>query len=188
MPLPGPRFASATVVEDGAGKADSNTYVGVHEADLWFSNDPGTVEKWDALTMGQKEWMLRKASVLVDQLVEWDGAPSVDGQAMCWPRADCRNRFTGLDVDPERVPDEVLQAVIETALNLATDDRVRAGGETRWSQIAVAGAVTLIAESDKGTAIEAKALMPLHARRLVSRFGDLLEPIGSVRSRKLNRA
>jgi hypothetical protein len=122
MPLPGPRFASATVVEDGAGKADSNTYVGVH------------------------------------------------------------------DVDPERVPDEVLQAVIETALNLATDDRVRAGGETRWSQIAVAGAVTLIAESDKGTASEAKALMPLHARRLVSRFGDLLEPIGSVRSRKLNRA
>jgi hypothetical protein len=205
--LPGPRFASATVVEDGSGLSDANTYVGVYEADLWFANDPGTVDKWNVLTTGQKEWILRKASALVDQLVVWRGARTVVGQAMEWPRDGCTDSSgsvvrivsipggqgasveerTDVLVANDVVPDEIRQAVVETALNVAGSDRVRAAGETRWSQISVAGTVSLTAESDRSTTLEAKMLMPVHARRLVSRFGELLEPLGSVRTRRLSR-
>jgi hypothetical protein len=187
MAGPGPRFASATVVEDGSGSSTSNTYVGVYEADLWFSNDPGTVEKWNVLTAGQKEWTLRKASALVDQLVDWTGAPVFVDQAMAWPRAGCIDSVREVVVADDAVPDEIRQAVVETALNLSSEDKMRAAGETRWSQISVAGTVTLVATEDKSARAESRTLMPVHARRLVSRFGDLFEPIGSVRTRRLSR-
>ncbi len=81
----------AFVVEDGTGKADSNSYVSVAEADTYFT-DRGNTE-WIALTNEQKETYLILSAQWMDAeyCSKYIGYRKTEEQAMEWPRSCAQN-------------------------------------------------------------------------------------------------
>lgn len=113
--------------------ANSNSYIGVAEADAFFEFHPdGTA--WFDLTISQKEIYLVTGSNRLDQL-KYSGKPTSTDQRMQWPREFCRNRdYAYLDdgyrvdlyfessdsqyyLPSDEIPKEVVDAVCEMAIH-----------------------------------------------------------------------
>jgi hypothetical protein len=76
-------------VEDGTGKATSESFISVTDADTYHSNHGNTT--WAALATANKEAALRKATEYMEQAyrLKWRGYRVTSTQRLSWPRAWC---------------------------------------------------------------------------------------------------
>jgi hypothetical protein len=117
----------ALTVEDGTGKADSESFVSVSDADTYHSNRGNT--DWASLATAAKEQALRKATDYMEQLYRlmWKGYRHTEAQALSWPRDEVeRVDYAFLNqssfYDNDVVPNEVKNACAELALRASADD------------------------------------------------------------------
>ncbi|HEX5539902.1 MAG TPA: DnaT-like ssDNA-binding protein [Methylophilaceae bacterium] len=125
----------ALIVEDGSGKADSESYISVADADLYFSNRANAA--WAALATPDKEASLRKATDYMGQVYrsQWKGTRVTGTQALDWPRGFVERddyEYQGLNgsvqiggyfyFPSDEVPVEVARACAELALKASAAD------------------------------------------------------------------
>lgn len=112
----------ALIIEDGTGKADSESYCSVATADK-FHADRGN-EAWDSVD--NKEAALRKAADYMRQTYQpfWLGARVLNTQALDWPRELVpRSDLLGHSYHANNIiPKEVILAQAELALKASTED------------------------------------------------------------------
>lgn len=119
-------LVASFVVEDGSGKADSNSYVSVEAADVYFERQ-GNPSTWSSSTRAQKQMALRVATSYISERYgnRWRGVIDSDTQALDWPRSGVVDADTGLYYDNDEMPARLLNATAEVAL------RYRAGTTLR---------------------------------------------------------
>ena len=108
------------------GGASANSYVEVAEVAAYIASHyvpTATETRWTALTTGQKEGALMRATQLLDRHVKWQGDIASDEQALSWPRAFALDRY-GRDVPSSTIPTFLKEFQIETALWLADQSGV----------------------------------------------------------------
>jgi hypothetical protein len=75
--------------EDGTGKADANTYAEVADGDAYHLGHL-YASAWQNATEDQKAAALVMATRLIDAEYQFGGWKAMSGQALQWPRMDCR--------------------------------------------------------------------------------------------------
>jgi hypothetical protein len=114
------------VKEDGTGKVDANSYASAADGDA-FHEGHLYASAWTAATSPDKEKALVMATRLIDAEYQFDGVRANDGQALQWPREDCRDPDAdsrdGGAVADNAVPKGVVEATCEMARELLIADR-----------------------------------------------------------------
>ena len=105
--------------------ANSNSYVTLNEADLYFETVPSETD-WDDKSDDAKNRALISACRWIDSL-NFYGDRCDDGQALKWPR----NNYTvdGVDLKCETIPDGIKSAQYELARQLANDTTAMIGNK-----------------------------------------------------------
>lgn len=109
------------IVEDGSGRADSESYISVAAADTRHANLGNT--NWTTLTTVEKEQALRRAALYMEQAYRdrWQGYRQTTTQALSWPRNSVVvDGFVTIDSDV--VPAEVANACADLAFKAAAGD------------------------------------------------------------------
>jgi len=101
------------IVEDGAGRADADSYCSLADANEYLAAR-GRDVAWGALTDEAKAGRLVMASGYLDAAVRWAGDIATGAQALGWPRANALDR-DGRPLAVDAVPVAVRNAVIEIA-------------------------------------------------------------------------
>lgn len=78
-------MALILILEDGTGRADSNTYASVAEADAYHDAHL-YADAWTAASTAQKEKALAMATRTINANVVWRGYRKGQDQALDWPR------------------------------------------------------------------------------------------------------
>lgn len=82
-------MALTLIKEDGTGKADANSYASVADADAYHEGHL-YASAWRAATAENKAAGLVMATRLIDSEYQFNGTRALAGQALQWPRSDCR--------------------------------------------------------------------------------------------------
>jgi hypothetical protein len=181
-------MALILVKEDGSGKSDANSYADVADGDAYFDGHL-YASVWTGGAQEDKEKALVMATRLIDSQFQFNGTRTNEGQALQWPRAECRDpdrRSAGWGVrsaecvEPDLVPAAVVQATCEMARELLIVDRTAAApGEgisaTQTSQAthdATGGSsgMTSVSYSKDDT----RQIMSPVARAMLGKFGALI--------------
>lgn len=106
------------IVEDGTGKPDANTYV-----DLQTFLDFCTMYDYaDVLTLEEEQQVaaLLKAKDYVETFY-YRGIPSVQDQALAFPRMECFPAGAFLSIASDKIPDKIKRAQMSAAVLSAQD-------------------------------------------------------------------
>lgn len=90
---------------------DSNTYISLADADIYFNTRFGS-EAWIALNDTVKEQLLISATRALDLYCDWSGYPNDDDQLLSFPR------------DFKEVPSKVIIAQCEIAFSILENESV----------------------------------------------------------------
>ncbi len=186
-------MALTLVKEDGAGKADANSYADVAEGDAYFEGHP-YASAWTAAVSDTKAAALVMATRLVDSQFQFNGFRAHEEQALQWPRERCpdpdRNLVASSPLSPvldsfvpsDLVPKGVADAVCEMARELVIADRTAAPpGEgilsehtTQYSRDAVgvsssSGSTTMYSKQDT------RPVISQVAQAMLSKYGALIQ-------------
>jgi hypothetical protein len=100
------------VVEDGTGRADSDSYASFEFANSYHTKRGNTA--WMAEPAGERVVALRKATTYIDAAYVWRGTRASATQSLAWPRIGvCREGFS---IPSNAVPIDLQRAVCELAL------------------------------------------------------------------------
>lgn len=105
-------------VEDGTGKTNATTYIGVDNADQ-LADDYGLT--WPSgYAIIQKERALNVGSRYLDTRYDgqWKGYRNSADQSMAWPR-DGVTDTDGWDIDSDEIPEKLKQSAVEVAVYFA---------------------------------------------------------------------
>lgn len=108
------------IVEDGAGRANAESYAAVADVDAYQAALGNTL--WAGLNETEKEQALRRATQFMRMAyrVRWAGRRVTQAQALDWPRYDVVvDEFPVLSTT---VPSDVMAACCELALRAAGGD------------------------------------------------------------------
>jgi hypothetical protein len=142
----------------------ANSYCTKAEADTYFSARLH-VENWTAASTNTHNQALIEATRRLDSHMEWDGAPTVTGQTLCWPRS-CLLTRTDAALDSTTYPQELKDATAEFALQLINADRAK--DSTTDSLLSVgAGPVSVTFNPNK----TARKVIPDIVAEMVSLWG-----------------
>ena len=83
-------MALTLVKEDGTGKADANSYADVAEGDAYFEGHL-YASAWTGASGASKAAALVMATRLIDAEFQFNGTRTSEGQALQWPREECRD-------------------------------------------------------------------------------------------------
>jgi hypothetical protein len=171
-------MALTLIVEDGTSKPDSNTYIGLADADAYFEGRLHA-EAWTAADDPTKSAALVHAARMLDQYISWLGEKSNTDQAMEWPRwgvyldgsvyymTPNQPAAWVYAIDSDTIPRVLKDAQCELALVLIGQDTQSLPDTAGLSSISVAGAVDL--QVDKRDRIKE---IPEHVFKIVSHFGN----------------
>ena len=82
-------MAITLIKEDGTGKADANSYASVADGDAYHEGHLYATA-WRGATEDQKVAALVMATRLIELEFQFNGVRTLSGQALQWPRMDCR--------------------------------------------------------------------------------------------------
>ena len=167
-------------VEDGTSKTTSNTYISLADAETYFEGRLHA-DNWDTAATGDKNKALVHAARMIDRYVRFIGWKTEDTQAMEWPRAGIyydgskywsdvsyQIEWEVYSVDDDSIPKELKYAQCEMALTLLAGDIQALPDTAGYSEISVAGAVSLVV--DKSDRVK---MVPDHVMKMISHFGTL---------------
>jgi hypothetical protein len=132
-------MALVLIKEDGTGKTDANAYASAVDGDAYHDGRL-YVTTWTGATLANKEKALVFATLLIDSQFQFGGKRANSGQALQWPRQDCRDPdaesgFAAVD----KVPSAVVNATCEMARELLALDRTAAppgeGIASTWTDV-----------------------------------------------------
>lgn len=123
------------IVEDGTGVPNANSYVTVEEADDYLVQNIHVSEKWAALDLETKQYLLSWASRYLDQHATWRGYPTFPTARLQWPRSYVR--VNGYLVDPHTIPQVIKDATCELARYLLDSDLGDVRGQDGLEKIKV---------------------------------------------------
>lgn len=117
----------ALVIEDGAGRADAESFVSVADATAYHANRGNAA--WAALASDEvREQMLRKATDYMEAIYRprWAGVRKLTTQALSWPRYNVPIRDVAITqyYPNNTVPAAVANACAELALRAIKGDLV----------------------------------------------------------------
>jgi hypothetical protein len=109
------------------GGENSNSYVTVREADIYFG-DRLHADAWGSLSYLQKSTALITATSLLDWYMEWLGSKSTVIQALDFPRTGvyCESIGTAdipTEAPSDTIPQDVKTATFELSLSILAGDR-----------------------------------------------------------------
>jgi len=184
------------IKEDGTGKADANSYASVADADA-FHEGHLYATAWMAATAEKKAAGLVMATRLIDSEYQFNGTRALAGQALQWPRSDCREPdgntavfVTGQQMIPQvvipggndqivvlkntwtvpadLVPKAVVEATCELARELLIADRTASPPGEGLKYFNEAGTQTGYDKADRRPAI------PALVQALLAKYGSLI--------------
>jgi hypothetical protein len=156
-------MALTLIVEDGTSKPDSNTYIGLADADAYFEGRLNNTA-WTGADIDTKTAALIQATRLLDSYVTWTGSKKTAEQSLQFPRAGIyvnNTDYSGI------IPTELKNAECELALVLLQQDTQAISDTIGFSQISVAGTVSLTI--DKHDRVKE---VPSHVFMLISHLGN----------------
>lgn len=157
-------MAIVVIVEDGASKTDSNSYVSIATIDSWVETNPHD-STWTALTDAQKNGYAVWACRILNEQILWDGWIVDNDQALPLPRSGMVDR-EGYTIDNNIIPDEVVNAQCELSRLLAIEDRTADNGLSGFKELSV-GSIRLVADkSDRPN------VLPDSVWNMVRQFGE----------------
>lgn len=154
------------IKEDGTGKADANSYATSDDGVLYHFGHL-YASAWTAATTPQKEAALVMATRLIDAEYQFVGVKAKDGQALQWPRVECRDPDTGEDVPENSVPKAVVEAVCELARELLIVDRTAAPAGEGQKYYNNAGVQTGYDKTDT------RPIIPKLVQAMLAKFGSM---------------
>ncbi len=180
-------MALTLVKEDGTGKVDANTYADVADGDAYFEGHLYATA-WTAATVETKSAALVMATRVIDAEFQFNGARANEGQALQWPRSECRDPDRGSVgwgvrgaeyVAEDVVPAAVVQATCELARELLVVDRTAAppGEGIAATQTSQASHTDTSGSSSMSSTTYSKA----DTRKIISRLAQaMLTKYGSL--------
>jgi len=117
------------ILEDGTGITTANSYITAAEALTILDVKPTQLAKFTALTPQQQDDYVIWASNWLDDYMAWKGYKTVPTSGMRWPRCgvyDC----DGILIADDEIPNQLKQAVAETAVWLIDSEAAATGGES----------------------------------------------------------
>lgn len=122
------QLAATLVPEDGTGKANANSFVGLEEADEYHKGGLHS-QAWNEASSGTKVAALITATRIIDALVQWRGYRKTVTQALGWPREYALSHRSAssyyVHFDDDIVPTGIRQATAEMARELIIVDRTK---------------------------------------------------------------
>jgi hypothetical protein len=112
---------SALVVT--AGASDSNTYCTRADATQYDADHPQSGTTWSGASSDEKGQALLMATRLIDEHIDWTGAPSDTVQVLNWPRTGMWDR-NGNAMDSDSIPTQLRDATAEFARQVIAADRM----------------------------------------------------------------
>jgi hypothetical protein len=194
-------MALTLIKEDGAGRADANSYADVAGGDAYHDGHL-YASAWTGATADKKAAALVMATRLIDSQFQFNGSRTSTSQALQWPRAECPDPDKGLVtlsallpilsnfVDYDTVPATVVQATCEMARELLVVDRTASppgeGIDSVQTVHATHAATGTGSSSDtsatKYSKPDTRPIISHVARAMLSKFGALISGGGgSVR-------
>jgi len=161
-------MALTLVVEDGTGKTNSNTYISLADAEIYFESRLNITD-WSGETDANKNIALAQACRMLDQYVDWIGEPSNDSQALEWPRVNADYEANGVEVyvDSDEIPVLLKYAQCELAISLFSNNTQQPSGLNGFSSISIPGAIHLTVEGSGS-----QSVIPSVILRMVRYLGN----------------
>ena len=136
-----------------AGASNANTYCTRAASTQYDDDHPQSGTTWSAASNDLKDQSLLMATRLMDEHIDWTGAPSDTIQVLNWPRSGMWDR-NGYAMDSDSIPSGVSDATAEfarqiIAANRMADDAVSTKGITNLQ----AGPVSLTFSGRKGAKV-----------------------------------
>mgnify|MGYP001085863004 CR=1 FL=1 len=116
------------VVEDGTGLTGANSYITAAEALAILDVKPTQLAAFSALSVQEQDDYLIWASSWLDDYMDWKGYKTVATSGLRWPRCGVYDRDSIL-IDENTIPEQLKQAVAETATWLINSSAANSGGE-----------------------------------------------------------
>ena len=123
-----------------AGGVSANAYCTVAEADSYHEGRLH-VEDWTGAGDTNKQAAIVWATLLLDTQMDWDGFKTSTSQALRWPRSGVVDE-EGYNVDPDTIPQFLINATAEMARLLIIEDRTAEQSGDEYEEIRV-GPITL---------------------------------------------
>lgn len=136
----------------------SNSYITEDDADVYFAARL-YADAWDSATTDTKERAILMACRVIEDQVDWQGLPAIQGQALAWPRVHVRG------VDPDVIPNQVKNAQCELALYLIGTNPTATPKTAGFKTLTVD---TLKLEIDKADRLP---VIPPHVANILAPFG-----------------
>lgn len=119
----------AATIDATVGGVSANAYCTLAEANAFIETHPYTTA-WDAATTDTKNRAIITATRLLDERVEWHGAPATTTQRLAWPMSGMVDR-NGNAIEDDELPEALKQAVAEYARQLVGYDYTAEPGAAR---------------------------------------------------------
>lgn len=117
------------VLEDGTGVATANSYITAAEALAILEVNPTPFAAFSALSAADQDDYLIWASGWLDDYMDWRGYKTVETSGLRWPRCGVYDR-DGIKIDDNVIPEQLKQAVAETAVWLINNAAAGSGGQS----------------------------------------------------------
>jgi len=172
-------------IDATVGGALSNSYLTVAEADAYFSTRL-RVDPWIESPDDLKCRALVSATAILDDWVEWDGAPGALTQRLAWPRWGLLT-VAGDAIEPTVIPEALKAATCELALLLLSEDVLATPDAQKAGLTALtAGPVSLTFAGPAGQPSAGDRVLPPQVWQRIARWACAKRGAGVVA--KLERA
>ena len=163
------------IKETGAGLVDANSYASVADGDAYHAGHL-YASAWTAATADQKAVALVMATRLMDAEYQFGGVKAKAGQALQWPRRQCRIPDQEDELPDDAVPKAVVDAACELARELLIADRTAAPPGEGQKYYNNAGVQTGYDKTDT------RPIIPKLVQAMLAKYGALISAkSGTVR-------
>jgi hypothetical protein len=153
------------IKEDGTGRVDANAYANVTDGDGYHAGHL-YASAWTAASADNKTAALVMATRLIDAEYQFGGVKATSGQALQWPRMDCRDPDAYDLVAETIIPKAVVEATCELARELILVDRTAAPPGEGQKYVNNGGVQTGYDKSDT------RPVIPKLVQAMLAKFGS----------------
>lgn len=154
------------VPEDGTGLSSANSFTTVAVANDYLSTDSDFTFWYTDLGDQQKEYLLIRATEMLDNMVGWYGTRKVKTSGTSFPREDLP-LIDGVEPPEDEVPTPVQRATARLAATLYSSDPFEERDTAGFTQIEID---TISLEIDRRYR---KNVLPAMVRLLLGPYGDV---------------
>lgn len=165
-------MAISFVVEDGSGKTNASSYTDISTADDYVALNKHE-SNWSSATTAQKQNALMRATIILDDNMDWYGSMANSNQALQWPRLGVNDKY-GTEISSSTIPTFLKYATAELARALHTEDRDADPDTKGFSSMSVRGLSLGVDKADR------RHVLPESVIRQVSFYGRVKRATGMI--------